>query len=108
MSDSKHKPIDRSKEKYFSAFMLGFWCLMLTLLPIMFAEHGYFIFYGDYNAQQIPFYNLANDAARSGNFGWNWYTDLGTDFMTSYSFYLFGIIAVLDCLANLILGISRV
>ena len=24
------------------------------------------------------------------------------------SFYLFGIIAVLDCLANLILGISRV
>ena len=58
------------------------------MLPFMALEDGYFIYYGDYNAQQIPFYNLANDAVRNGQFGWNWFTDLGSDLTTSYSFYL--------------------
>jgi uncharacterized membrane protein YfhO len=61
---------------------------MISLIPVMMCEEGYFIYYGDFNAQQIPFYNLANDAVRSGQFGWNWYTDLGSDLLTSYSFYL--------------------
>lgn len=84
--------VDRpgSKEKYLQAFLLGFGCLIISLLPIMIAENGYFIYSGDYNAQQIPFYNLANDAVRSRQFGWNWYTDLGSDLLTSYSFYLMG------------------
>lgn len=80
-----------NKEKYLAAFLLGTLCLLLPLLPIMIANHGYFIYCGDYNAQQIPFYNMANDTVRSGGaFGWNWLTDLGSDFMTSYSFYLWG------------------
>ncbi|WP_051536468.1 YfhO family protein [Ruminococcus flavefaciens] len=79
-----------TKEKYLLAFLLGFGTMLFTLLPMMFTEHGYFIYYGDYNAQQIPFYSLANDAARSGSLGWNWFTDLGSDFLTSYSFYLSG------------------
>jgi len=79
-----------TKEKYLMAFLLGFGTMLFTLLPMMFTEHGYFIYYGDYNAQQIPFYSLANDAVRSGSLGWNWFTDLGTDFLTSYSFYLSG------------------
>lgn len=80
-----------NKEKYLAAFLLGTLCLLLPLLPIMIANHGYFIYSGDYNAQQIPFYNMANDTVRSGGaFGWNWLTDLGSDFMTSYSFYLWG------------------
>lgn len=80
-----------TKEKYLAAFLLGALCLLLPLLPIMISNHGYFIYCGDYNAQQIPFYNMANDTVRSGGtFGWNWLTDLGSDFMTSYSFYLWG------------------
>lgn len=80
-----------SKERYLAAFLLGALCLLLPLLPIMISNHGYFIYCGDYNAQQIPFYNMANDTVRSGGaFGWNWLTDLGSDFMTSYSFYLWG------------------
>lgn len=51
---------------------------------------GYFIFYGDFNAQQIPFYKMCHEAVRQGNFGWNWYTDLGANFIGSYSFYLLG------------------
>ena len=79
-----------SKEKYLTAFLLGFGCMLFTLIPFIIAEKGYFIYYGDYNAQQIPFYNLANDAVRSHQTGWNWFTDLGTDFLSSYSFYLYG------------------
>ena len=79
-----------TKEKYLLAFLLGFGTMLFTVLPMMLTERGYFIYYGDYNAQQIPFYSLANDAARSGGLGWNWFTDLGSDFLTSYSFYLSG------------------
>ncbi len=80
-----------TKEKYLAAFLLGALCLLLPILPIMISNHGYFIYCGDFNAQQIPFYNMANDTVRSGGtFGWNWLTDLGSDFMTSYSFYLWG------------------
>lgn len=79
-----------TKEKYLSAFLLGFFTLLAALLPVMIVDKGYFIYYGDYNAQQIPFYNLANNAVRSGQFGWNWFTDLGSDLLTSYSFYLIG------------------
>lgn len=79
-----------TKEKYLLAFILGFLTLLTALLPVMIVDKGYFIYYGDFNAQQIPFYNLANDAVRSGQFGWNWFTDLGSDLLTSYSFYLIG------------------
>lgn len=79
-----------SKEKYFSAFIIGFLCLLLSVLPVMIADGGYFIYYGDFNAQQIHFYRLGNDAVHGGQLGWNWFTDLGSDFLTSYSFYLSG------------------
>lgn len=81
---------DASGEKYLKAFLLGFICLLISLLPAMIAEKGFFIYTGDYNAQQINFYHTANTAVREGQLGWHWFTDLGSDFMTSYSFYLFG------------------
>lgn len=78
------------KEPYGKVFCIAFFSLLLVLLPILIADKGYFIYYGDYNSQQIPFYSLANDAVRSGSFGWNWFTDLGSNFIGSYSFYLLG------------------
>ncbi|MDE5764390.1 MAG: YfhO family protein [Ruminococcus sp.] len=79
-----------TKEKYLQAFIMGFAVIMVTFIPIMICEHGYFIYYGDFNAQQIPFHTLLNNAVRNGQFGWNWFTDLGSDLLTSYSFYLIG------------------
>ena len=49
-----------------------------------------FLYYGDYNAQQICFYEHCVDMVRSGNFGWDWYTDLGSNFIGSYSYYMLG------------------
>ena len=69
--------------RYLLAFLLGFGSLLVVILPIIIADGGYYIYYGDYNSQQIPFYNLANDTVRSGSFGWNWYTDLGVNFINS-------------------------
>ncbi len=62
----------------------------LLFLPFVIYNNGIFVFYGDYNAQQIPFYMLAHDAVREGNLGWSWTTDLGSNFIASYSFYLLG------------------
>lgn len=62
----------------------------LLFLPFVLYDHGLFLFYGDYNVQQIPFYQLAHDAVRDGNMGWSYTTDLGANFIASYSFYLLG------------------
>lgn len=59
-------------------------------LPFIIYNRGMFTFYGDFNVQQIPFYMHAQEYIQSGNFGWDWYTDLGANFMGSYSFYLLG------------------
>ncbi len=80
-----------SGEKYSTAFWAGFLSLLVILLPLLCMDKGYFIYYGDFVSQQLPFYKLANDAVRSGGlFGWNWYTDLGSSFLGSYAFYLTG------------------
>ncbi len=72
----------------------AFWIALATaaaiFIPIMIWDKGYFFFYGDFNVQQIPFYKLAHEAVRSGSLFWNWYTDLGANFIGSYSFYLIG------------------
>lgn len=75
---------------YLKAFSMGFLLALIIFIPFIIIDGGRFLFYGDFNVQQVPFYRLAHDAIRSGNFGWNQYTDLGVNFIGSYSFYLFG------------------
>jgi uncharacterized membrane protein YfhO len=67
------------------------WTLALAaavFVPFMIYNKGYMLFFGDFNVQQIPFYKLAHEAVRSGEIFWNWKTDLGANFIGSYSFYL--------------------
>ena len=48
-------------------------------------------FYGDFNVQQVPFYRLAHDmAGETASSAWSQHTDLGANFIGSYSFYLLG------------------
>lgn len=74
----------------FLSFILCFGAAFVLFLPYIIQDGGYFFFWADYNAQQIPFYCMAHDAVRAGEFGWNWSTDLGVNFIGSYSFYLIG------------------
>ncbi len=84
------RTLRRKPEMAGRTFLLTLGMAVVLFLPFVLFNEGYFIYYGDYNAQQIPFYQLAHDAVRSGEIGWNWYTDLGTNFVGSYSFYLLG------------------
>lgn len=70
------------------AFLLALGLSFIIFLPFVIFDRGYFIYFGDFNVQQIPFYKLAHEAVRSGDIFWNWYTDLGANFIASYSFYL--------------------
>lgn len=89
-SKAPRRPLTERREPYLGVFLLGFAMLLLVIVPVMIVTKGYFIYYGDFNSQQLPFYHLAHDAVRNGNFGWNWQTDLGANFIGSYSFYLLG------------------
>lgn len=70
------------------AFLLALVTATVIFLPFVIMGNGYFTFFGDFNVQQIPFYQLAHEAVKSGNIAWNWNTDLGVNFVGSYSFYL--------------------
>lgn len=80
----------KSKNNYLNIFILGIITATIIFIPFLIMDKGLFLYYGDYNVQQIPFYKLAHEAVREGAFGWNWLTDLGVNFIGSYSFYMLG------------------
>ena len=77
------------KPRTAQVFLLGMFVAAAAFLPYAIFDKGYFFFYGDFNVQQIPFYQLAHQAVKEGNLWWSWKTDLGANFIGSYSFYLF-------------------
>ncbi|MGN0595337.1 MAG: YfhO family protein [Hominimerdicola sp.] len=83
-------PAKKSKEKYLLLFAVAFLGMMVSFIPSLIANNGIFLYYGDFNSQQVMFYQHAHDMIREGNMGWDWGTDLGSSFVTSYSFYLLG------------------
>ena len=89
-SYSKMTSLRPQKEKKLSTFIIALFCAAALFVPYMILDEGYFIFYGDFNVQQIPFYQTCHEAIKSGNISWSWLTDLGSNFIGSYSFYLLG------------------
>ncbi|MEG1862914.1 MAG: YfhO family protein [Oscillospiraceae bacterium] len=75
---------------YQKAFLLGLFTAFCIFLPFMVVDKGFFVYAGDFNSQQIPFYMYANQMVKSGAMNWSWATDLGSSFVNSYSFYLLG------------------
>ncbi len=67
-------------------------CITLPFILFEYFRTGsaVFLYYGDYNAQQIPFYENCIRMVQEGNFGWDWVTDLGSNFIGSYSYYMLG------------------
>lgn len=81
----------KNGEKYALVFGLAYLSMIVVLIPLLFMDRGYFLYYGDFNSQQLPFYYHANDVVHSGGLlGWDWQTDLGSSFIGSYAFYLAG------------------
>lgn len=82
-----------TKSNYWRVFVLCFVTAVLLFLPHCIidaaAGGGYFHYAGDFNDQQINFYQYANAFVKQGG-TFSWATDLGSGFVNSYSFYLLG------------------
>ncbi|MCH5203549.1 MAG: YfhO family protein [Oscillospiraceae bacterium] len=81
-----------SKEKsyYKKAFFVALIMAAVMFLPFVIIDRGYFTFYGDYNSQQIPFFKHSIEMVHNGTMGWDWSTDLGANFVGSYTYYTLG------------------
>ena len=71
-------------------FAVAMCMALLLFVPFIVWNNGIFYYFGDFNVQEIPFYQLIHGMVRDGTLGWNHLTDLGTDTLASYSFYLMG------------------
>ncbi len=80
----------RRGELHWQTLLIGLGVAFAFFVPFIILDNGYFLFYGDFNVQQVPFYQMCHRAVREGNIFWNWDTDLGVNFIGSYSFYLLG------------------
>lgn len=76
----------RKRERYLEVFLWGLGVAALIFVPFIAFNKGIFLFAGDYNVQQIPFFQLAQDAVRSGHIFFDFGTDLGVNFIGSYAF----------------------
>ncbi len=67
-------------------------CITIPFILVELFKTGsaVFLYYGDYNAQQIPFYEHCIQMVQEGSFGWDWVTDMGSNFIGSYSYYMLG------------------
>lgn len=84
------QPLTKPQNKYWLTFGLCALAAALMFLPFYVVDGGIFLYAGDFNSQQIPFYYYANEFLKSGGGTFSWATDLGSDFWNSYSFYLAG------------------
>lgn len=75
---------------YLMAFLIGLFISACMIVPFIIKGHGVFTLIDDFNYQQIPFNMVSNSAIKNGDIYWNWYTDLGSNFIGSYSFYTLG------------------
>ncbi len=80
----------QEKIYYKKSFFIALIMAAVMFLPFVIIDNGYFIFYGDYNAQQIPFFKMCVQAVHDGMLGWDWHTDLGANFVGSYTYYTLG------------------
>lgn len=81
---------NNSKTHYGTTFLLAFIMTLLIMGPFILVDKGFFLQYGDFNVQQYPFYMHAHDMLTNGAYGWDFKTDLGANFIGSYSFYNLG------------------
>lgn len=80
------------KKPYWQVFTLCFLLSFLLFLPISLRDAlqgNVFHYAGDYNAQQIPFWQYGNALIKQGG-SFSWATDIGSGFLNAYSFYTLG------------------
>lgn len=90
MKQFKMPHLNVKTPSYARVFFISLLTAAVVVVPFMIIDKGYFFLYGDFNVQEIPFYQLAHESIRNGEILWNHNTDLGVNFIGSYTFYLLG------------------
>lgn len=94
MSDAavKMSPLRQTVKKnvVLTSFLLAAAVAFVIFLPFVIADKGFFVYTGDYNLQQIPFYMYVQQFIKNGGGTWSWATDIGSSVVNSYSFYNIG------------------
>ncbi len=72
------------------SFAFCFAAAILLFMPFVVVDKGLFLYAGDFNSQQIPFYYYVNQFFKSAPGQWDWCADLGGSIVNTYSFYLLG------------------
>lgn len=75
---------------YFKCFVLCGALSAVFLFVVTLMGNGVFLYAGDFNQQQIPFNYYISRYLQSGGGTYSWETDIGSGFLTSYSFYTLG------------------
>lgn len=88
----KENPLlkDHAKKNAWKTVLISLCVGMILTVPYIIIDKGYFFYYGDFNVQQVPFWQYAAENIKSGNLGWTWETDLGSALLPTYSFYMLG------------------
>ncbi len=85
------KTHEGKKQNYaLKSFLWGILIAALFIVPSLIIDKGRYLYSDEFNNQIIPYYQLMSSAFKNGELGWNWYTDLGTSLISSYSCYSLG------------------
>ncbi len=85
---------DMKKNDYLKGMMQAFLLCLLTagavFIPSIIAGGGLLTMGDDFDAQELAFQMLAGRALKTGNVFFNWSIDIGSDLISSFSFYNLG------------------
>jgi hypothetical protein len=86
LAHSRKKDKDALKRLILLSGLVG----LAIFLPFIISDGGRLSLVSDFNHQEIPFNIHSNWAIKNGAVRWDWYTDLGVNFIGAFSFYTLG------------------
>ncbi|MBQ5319881.1 MAG: YfhO family protein [Oscillospiraceae bacterium] len=85
---SLNEKIPAGKKYYWAAFAAGLFIFLIAAIPFAIENNGIFFFYGDFNAQQIPFTLYMTENISEFKFPqYDFSAGTGLDYFNAYSFY---------------------
>ncbi|MGI5887783.1 MAG: YfhO family protein [Oscillospiraceae bacterium] len=83
-------PKRKGFSEYAAVFLLNFIVALASFGYFLIRDNGLLYVAGDFNQQQLMFNMLISNALRDGSGFWSWSIDLGSDILTTMSFYNIG------------------
>lgn len=87
MEASINKSNKSSKHPYLKIFVDSTLLYCICIAPFIILSKGVYLTYGDFNAQEIPFWIHICNTVRDGLPAYDWTSDLGLNFWGSYTYF---------------------